>query len=75
MGQDLLGREFRMKDPITLDVKSTVYTVKAVELDEDIPGLVWMYMVSEYADDNIEFEHKFNLKYAKITNNQEGLLI
>ena len=64
-----------MRNEITLDIESTTYTIIQEEPDSDIPGLVWLYLESEYGDENIEFEPKFNIHYAKITNNHEDLIV
>ena len=45
------------------------------EEDNEIPGLVWLYLESEYGDENSEYEPKYNIHYAKITNNAENLLV
>ena len=45
------------------------------EPDDEYPNLVWLYLVSEYSDENVEYEPKYNLYYAKLTTNQEGLLV
>lgn len=75
MMDSIRGHECRMRNEITGDIEETMYTVIMEEPDMDIPGLVWLYLESEYSDDNIEYEPKFNIKYAKITNNKENLII
>lgn len=75
MMDNIRGHECRMRNEITGDIEETIYTVIMEEPDMDIPGLVWLYLESEYSDDNIEYEPKFNIKYAKITNNKENLII
>lgn len=64
-----------MRNEITLDIEETVYTIIAEEPDSEIPELVWLYLESEYGDENIEYEPKFNINYAKLTNNQENLIV
>ena len=73
--QNILNEKFRLRNEITLDVEETLYTVVMTEDDDEIPGLVWIYLVSEYGDENVEFEPKYNLHYARITNNMENLLV
>ena len=67
--------KFRLRDEITGEVQETLYTIGYIEQDDEIPELEWYYLVSEYNDENIEFEPKYNLHYAKITNNEENLLV
>ena len=67
--------KFRLRDEITGEVQETLYTIGYIEQDYEIPELEWYYLVSEYNDENIEFEPKYNLHYAKITNNEENLLV
>lgn len=64
-----------MRNEITGDIEETLYTVIAEEEDLEIPGLIWLYLESEYGDENTEFEPKYNINYAKITNNAENLIV
>ena len=64
-----------MRNEITLEIQSTEYTVIAEEPDSEIPELVWLYLESEYGDENVEYEPKFNIYYAKLTNNHENLIV
>lgn len=73
--KNIKDETFRLRNKITDDIEETMYTVGMEEEDNEIPGLVWLYLVSEYSDENIEYEPRYNLYYAKITNNQEGLLV
>lgn len=66
---------FRLRNNITGELEETHYKVIMEEEDTEIPGLVWLYLESEYGDENIEYEPKFNIYYAKITNNNENLLV
>lgn len=73
--KNIKEEKFRLRNKITDDIEETLYTVAMEEEDNEIPGLVWLYLVSEYSDENIEYEPKYNLYYARITNNKEGLLV
>ena len=73
--KDIRNEQFRLRDKITGELEETLYTVGMDEPDDEIPGLVWLYLVSEYSDENVEYEPKYNLYYAKMTTNQEGLLV
>ena len=73
--ENIRNKKCRMRDEISLEIQSTIYTIIAEEPDDSIPGLVWLYLESEYGDENIEYEPKFNINYAKITNNQENLIV
>lgn len=73
--KDIRKEKFRLRDKITGELEETFYTVGMEEEDNEIPNLVWLYLVSEYEDENIEYEPKYNLYYAKLTNNLEGLLV
>lgn len=73
--ENIRGKKCRMRNELTMDIEETIYTVVMEEEDNQIPGLVWLYLESEYEDENIEFEPRFNIKYAKITNNQENLIV
>lgn len=73
--KDITNEVFRLRNEITGYVEETIYTVAVCEEDRDIPGLVWLYLVSEYGDENIEYEPAYNLYYARITNNIENLLV
>lgn len=73
--KNIRGQKCRMRNEITNDIEETIYTVIAEEEDVEISGLVWLYLESEYEDENIEFEPKFDIKYAKITNNNENLIV
>ena len=71
----IIGQTFRLKNEITGDIEETMYTVRIIESDNEIPGLYWIYLISEYGDENIEYDPKYDLYYARITNNLEGLLV
>ena len=73
--KNIMNEKFRLRNEITGDIDETIYTVAMVEEDREDPGLVWLYLISEYGDENIEYEPKYNLYYAKITNNMENLLV
>lgn len=73
--ESIRGKKFRLKNEITNEVEETTYTVIMEEEDNEIPGLIWLYLESEFGDENVEYEPKFNIYYAKITNNAEGLLV
>lgn len=73
--KDIRNEQFRLRDRITGELEETWYTVGMDEPDDEYPDLVWLYLVSEYSDENVEYEPKYNLYYAKLTNNQEGLLV
>lgn len=79
--EDIRGQKFRLKNEITGDIEETVYKVIYEEEDLEIPGLIWLYLESEYGDENVERETKFvnghpvEIYFAKITNNAEDLLI
>ena len=75
MIKNIRGQKCYMRNEITGDVEETLYTVIMEEEDREIPGLIWLYLESEYGDENIEFEPKFNIHYAKITNNHENLIV
>lgn len=66
---------FRLRDEVSGEIEETKYKVIMEEEDNEIPGLIWLYLESEFEDENIEYEPKYNFYYAKITNNQEGLLV
>lgn len=73
--QNIRGQKCRLRNEITGDIEETIYTVIAEEEDNEIPGLIWLYLESEFGDENIEFEPKFNIYYAEITNNADNLLV
>lgn len=73
--KDIRQEMFRLRNEITGEIEETKYTIILQEEDDEIPGLVWLYLESEYGDENTEYEPKYNIKYAKITNNKEGLLV
>lgn len=73
--QNIRGQKCRLRNEITGDIEETLYTVIMEEEDLEISGLVWLYLESEYEDENVEYEPKFNIYYAKITNNTENLLV
>lgn len=79
--ENIIGQKFRLRNEITEDLEETMYTVIFVEEDLEIPGLIWIYLESEYEDENIEYEAKningknIEIYYAKITNNSENLLV
>lgn len=73
--KNIRGRQCRMRNEITLDIQPTIYTVISEEPDPEIEDLVWLYLESEYGDENIEYEPKFDIHYAKITNNFENLIV
>lgn len=73
--KDIRKEKFRLRDRISGDLEETLYTVGMEEEDIEIPGIVWLYLVSEYEDENIHYEPRYDLHYAVITNNAEGLLV
>ena len=73
--ESIRGKKFRLKNEINQEIEETTYTVIMEEEDHEIPGLIWLYLESEYEDENVEYEPKFDIHYAKITNNAEGLLV
>lgn len=73
--ENIINKTFRLRDTLTGDIEETLYKVIMVEEDNEIPGLVWIYLESEFGDENIEFEPRYNFYYSKITNNEEGLLV
>lgn len=79
--ENIIREKFRLRNEITEDLEETIYTVIFVEEDLEIPGLIWIYLESEYEDENIECETKvlngkhIEIYYAKITNNSENLLV
>lgn len=79
--EDIKNQKFRLRNEITEEIEETTYTVIFTEEDLEVDGLVWLYLESEFGDENVETEIKFvngqptEIKYAKITNNQEGLLV
>lgn len=73
--KSIRGEKCRMRNEITEDIEETLYTVIAEEEDTEIPGLVWLYLESEYEDENIEYEPKFGIYYARITNNMENIIV
>lgn len=79
--ESIRGKKFRIKNEITGDIEETVYKVIYEEEDLEIQGLVWLYLESEYEDENVEYEVKMvngtptELYYARITNNAENLLV
>lgn len=73
--KNIRGQKCRLRNEITGDIEDTIYTVVAEEEDVEIPGLVWLYLESEFGDENVEFEPKFNIYYAEITNNADNLLV
>lgn len=73
--ENIRGKKFRLINEVTKELEATIYTVIMEEEDNEIPGLVWLYLESEYGDENVEHEPKYGINYAKITNNAELLLI
>ena len=79
--EDIRKQTFRLRSEITGEVGETNYTVIFTEEDNEIPGLVWIYLESQFGDENVEREVKFingtptEICYAKVTNNSEGLLV
>lgn len=73
---DLLrGKRFRLRDDVTGELEETMYTIIAEEPEPDYPGLIWLYLESEYNDENTEYEPKFDIHYAKIVANKENRLV
>ena len=79
--ESIKNQKFRLKNEITGEIEETAYKVIYEEEDLEIPGLVWLYLESEYGDENVEYEVKLingqptELYYARITNNAEDLLV
>lgn len=73
--ENIENKKFRLRNEITGQIEETIYTVIMEEPDNEIPNLVWLYLESEYGDENIEYEPKFDIHYAKLTNNAENLLV
>lgn len=73
--KNIKEERFRLRNRITGDIEDTWYAVAMEEQDPEIPELVFLYLVSEYEDDNVEYEPKYDLYYAKMTTNLEGLLV
>lgn len=79
--ESIRGKKFRLRNEITEEVEETTYTVIYEEPDLEIPDLVWLYLESEYGDENVECETKIidgqptEIHYARITNNAENLLV
>lgn len=73
--ESIRGKKFRLRNEISEELEETLYTVIMEEEDAEIPGLVWLYLESEFEDENIEYEPKYNIYYARLTNNAEGLLV
>lgn len=73
--KNIKEERFRLRNKITGDIEDTWYAVAMEEPDPEIPELVFLYLVSEYEDDNVEYEPKYDLYYAKMTTNLEGLLV
>lgn len=79
--ESIRNQKFRLRNEITGDIEETIYKVIYEEEDSEIPGLVWLYLESEYEDENVEYEIKIingtstELYYARITNNAEELLV
>lgn len=73
--KDINNEKFRLRNKITGDIENTCYRIIMEEEDPEIPGLVYLYLLSEYEDENIEYEPRYNIYYAKITTNMEGLLV
>lgn len=79
--ESIRNQKFRFKNEITGEIEETVYKVIYEEEDLEVPGLVWLYLESEYEDENVECEVKIingvptELYYARITNNAEELLV
>ena len=75
MDENIRGKNVRLRDEVSGDILETIYTVIMEEEDNEIPDLVWIYLESEYEDENIEYEPKFDIYYSRITNNFEGLIV
>lgn len=79
--EDNIKNKFRLKNEITGEIEETLYNIIYEENDSEIPGLVWLYLESEYGDENINQELKIingyptEIHYARITNNSENLLV
>lgn len=79
--ESIKNQKFRLRNEITGEIEETVYKVIYEEEDGEIPELVWLYLQSEYEDENVEYEVKMingtpiELYYARITNNAEDLLV
>ena len=79
--ENIRGKKFRLKNEITGEIQEPVYRVIYEEEDTEIQGLVWLYLESEYEDENVEYEVKIvngnptELYYARVTNNAEDLLV
>lgn len=69
---------YRLRDRITGEVQETWYRIVYDEIDRDISGLVFLYLESEYEDENTETgtdKYGNEFKYATIVANTEGLLV
>lgn len=69
---------YRLRDRVTGEVQETWYRIIAEDLDGDIPGLSFLYLESEYEDENKETgtdKYGNEFKYAAIVANTEGLLV
>ncbi len=73
--KDINNEKFRLRNKITGDIENTWYRIIMEEEDPEIPGLVYLYLLSEYEDENVEYEPRYNIYYAKMTTNMEGLLV
>lgn len=65
----------RLRDELSGELDSTKYKIILEEPDTEDPDLIWIYLESEYSDENVEYEPTYNFYYAKITNNYEGLIV
>ena len=59
-----VGQKIRVIDDITYD--ANICTILLIEPDETYAGLVWLYLKSEYAEDNDNYEPKLNCNIYKI---------
>lgn len=79
--ESIKRKKIRLRNEITEDIEETVYTVIFEEPDIEIPNLVWLYLKSEYEDENVECEVKIingqptEIRYAKLSNNVDPLLV
>lgn len=79
--KNIRNEKFRLKNEITEEIEETLYKVIYEERDLEVPDLIWLYLESEYEDENTEREIKIingtpkEIRFAKITNNVENLLI
>lgn len=65
----------RVRDELSGELLETKYKIIFQEPDNEIQGLIWLYLESEYGDENIHYEPMYGIHYAKITNNMENLIV